>query len=175
MEGAGDFEVTRLRISLEPQANGAALRPVVHGGELVIPNSGFVKILGALLGNEIVLPQVRLTYLNSMLIAGGAEIVVRAKRGIIDQKVRTQVALSPAGNGDLRLTITDMRVGRFAAHWLLDFVLGAVDRVPGLRKSGSTSIDVDLATLLASRNVAVDLAAGVTGVNATADSLAIHF
>jgi hypothetical protein len=173
MSAPGDLEVKQLRMSLAGSPGGA-LRPVVHGGEVTIPSAGFVAILGQLLKDEIVLPQAQLRYVSSKLIDGGAEFVIRAKRGSLDQNVRARVSLAAAGNGDLRVTILDMKVGMLPAGWMLDFVLSAVDKVEGLRKSGQKSIDVNLATLLKSRDVPVELATGVTAVQATASELTIR-
>jgi hypothetical protein len=175
MDGVGDLEVSGLRLSLEPSGTGKGIRPVIHGGDVTIPNAGFTKIVHHFLGDEITLPQVRLTFVSCRLIDGGAEVVVRAKRGLLDQNVRVELELTPAGTGDLRVTIAGMRVGRLSANWLLDFVLGAVDRVEGLKKAGAKSIDIDLSALLASRDVPVDIATGVSAVNASSTALNIRF
>jgi hypothetical protein len=175
MDDLGDLEVSGVRLSLEPSGTGKGIRPVLHGGDVTIPNAGFVKIVGHFLRDDIVLPQVRLRYVSSKLVDGGAELVVKAKRGILDQNVAVKLDLAPSEAGDLRVTIAQMRVGRLSAQWLLDFVLGAVERVDGLRKSGSQSIDVNLATLLASHDVPVDIATGLSAVEAKSSALTLRF
>lgn len=174
MQGLGDLEVSGLRVSLEPSGVGNGIRPVIHGGEVTVPSTGFMKLARQFLSEGIEAPQVRLRFVSARLLDGGAEVVMKAKRGIVDQNVTLRVELAPAGNGDLRVHIADVRVGRLPAGWVLDLVLGAVERVDGLTKSGAKSIDVNLPALLASRDVPVQIAAGVSAVHATADSLTIR-
>lgn len=175
MEQLGDLEVTDLRLSLDPSGTGKGIRPVIHGGDVTMPNEGFVKIVSHFLADDIVLPQVRLRFVSCKLIDGGAELVIRAKRGLLDQNVNVGLDLAPSGNGDLRVTIERMRVGRLSAGWLLDFLLGAVDRVDGLRKSGAKSIDINLPALLASYDIPVDIATGLSDVDATSRALTLRF
>ena len=162
-----------VELSLVPTTDGSVFNPIVHSGSVSLTHEGFVHIVRTAFGERIVLPQVTLEYISCRLIDGGAELVLRAKRSPIDQTVTTRVALTPAGNGDLRATVTYMRVGIFAASWLLDFILGGVERQPGLRKSGPKSIDINLPVLLASQNVPVDLRGGVERVEATERTLTI--
>lgn len=175
MDGNGDLEVSGLRLSLEPTGEGRGVRPVVHGGDISIPDAGFKKIVGHFLSDDIVLPQVRLRFVSSKLTDGGAELVVRAKRGLLDQNVHVGVQLAPSGTGDLRVTIAQMRVGRLSASWLLGFLLGAIERVDGLQQSGAQSIDINLAVLLASYDIPVDIATGVSAVEARSTALTLRF
>lgn len=171
----GDLEVNGLRLSLEPSGAGKGIRPVIHGGDVTMPNDGFVKIVTHFLGGDIVVPRVKLRFVSCALTDGGADLALRVKRGLLDQKVRLRLGLEPAGNGDLRVNIERVDVGRLPAGWLLDFVLGAVERVDGLRKSGARSIDINLPVLLASHDVPVDISTGVSAVEATASALTIRF
>ncbi len=138
-----------------------------------LPNDGFERIVKRVFAEPLDLTYLTVALVSCRLIDGGAEIVVRARRGFLDQNVTTRVALSPAGNSDLRVTVTYMRVGFLAASWLLEYVLRAVNRQPGLRQSGAKSIDVDIAAVLQSRDIPMSLNAGVTNVSATATELMI--
>jgi hypothetical protein len=173
MTEPGHLRLDGVDLSLAPGTDGMVFRPVIHSGSVRLTNDGFVQIARVLMGDRIALPQVTLEYVSARLIDGGAEVIVRAKRSPIDQTVTTRIALTPAGNGDLRATVTYMRVGIFAASWLLDFVLGGVERQPGLRKSGPKSIDLNLPVLLASRDVPVELRGGVEQVEATEQAFTI--
>lgn len=171
----GHLIVDKLALSLVPAVGDPPLRPVVHGGEVRLLDAGFVEIVRVVVGERIVLPQLTLELRSCRLIAGGMELVLRAKRPPLDQTVTTRVALTPAGNGDLRATVTYMRVGIFAASWLLDFLLSAMPQLPGIRKSGPKSLDIDLAGVLRARDVPVDLRAGVRWVEATDGMLVLGF
>jgi hypothetical protein len=175
MAEQGHLRLDGVELSLVSTTDGPAFKPVILGGDVRLTNAGFVQIVQTIFARRINLPQVTLEYVSCKLIDGGAELVLRAKRSPIDQTVTTRIALAPAGNGDLRATVTYMRVGIFAASWLLDFILGGVERQPGLRKSGAKSIDINLPVLLASRNISVELRAGVERVAANGSELLITF
>lgn len=168
-----DLVVSNAAISFEDQPDGDALSPVINACDVRIPNEGFERIMKRVFVNPLDLTHLTVALVSCRLIDGGAEIIVRARRGFFDQNVTTHVTLSPAGNGDLRVTITYMRVGFLAASWLLEYVLGAVNRHPGLRQSGPKSIDVDIGAVLRSREAPVSSNAGVTGVSASAAEMII--
>lgn len=172
MDVLGDIIVTNAVVRLHA-GPGGRLRPAVHACELRMPNAGFVRIVEQLLAEPLDVGPATLRYDSARLIQDGVEVVVRARRGILNQSVTTRVRLSPAGNGQLRATIADLRLGPLGAGWLLESVLGAVNTQPGMRQSGPKSIDIDIATLLRERDVPVDWEAGVDVVQTTSEALVI--
>lgn len=162
-----DLTIDTLELTLAPGTDAMPFQPVVHAGTVHLSNVAFVKIVQRLLADEIVVPQAKLHLRSCRLIEGGAEVVMRAKTALLDSNLTVRASFIPAGNGDLRVTVTYMRLGMLAASWVLDLVLGSVDRYPGLRKSGAKSIDINLPTVLQSRNVPIQLDAGVEAVRVT--------
>jgi hypothetical protein len=168
-----DLTITDLGLTLVPEPGSVPFRPVIHGGVVHLSNIAFVKIVRQALRDEINTPYARLSLRSTRLIEGGAEIVLHARKAFIDTDLTTRVAFTPAGNGDLRATVTALRLGFLPAAKLLDFVLDSVNRYPGLRKSGSHSVDINLSILLQARDVPVDLDAGVEQVEANEHGLTV--
>ena len=167
MESAHDLTISNLALTLVPEPGDMPFRPVVHTGEARLSNIAFVKIVRRALSEEIATPYATLTLRSCRLIDGGAEVVLRVRKSFIDSELTTRVAFSPAGNGDLRATVTHMRLGILAASKFLNLLLDSVNKYPGLRKSGPQSIDINLSTVLQSRKIPVHLDAGVERVEAT--------
>ncbi len=172
MDVLGDIIVTNAVVRLHT-GPGGTLRPAVHACELRLPNAGFVRIVEQVLADPLDVGPATLRYDSARLIQDGVEVVVRARRGMLNQSVTTRVRLGPAGNGQLRATIADLRIGPLGAGWLLEYILGAVNRQPGMHQSGPKSIDIDIATLLRQRDVPVDWEAGVDVVQTTPEALVV--
>lgn len=171
MEVLGDVIVTNAVVRL--RADGDGLRPAIYACELRLPSTGFVRIVEHVLAEPLEVGPATLRYEAARLVEDGIEVVVRARRGILNQSVTTLVRLGPAGNGQLRATIADLRLGRLGAGWLLEYILGAVNRQPGVRQSGPRSIDIDIAAVLRERDVPIDWEAGVDIVQTTPEALVI--
>ncbi|HAX25688.1 MAG TPA: hypothetical protein DCX80_11690 [Chloroflexi bacterium] len=168
----GDLIVNNAVVRLRIEPDGT-IRPAIHACEVRLPNAGFIRIVEQLLADPVKVGPATVRYESARLIDGGVEIVVRARRGILNQPVTTRVRLSPAGNGQLRATVADLRLGPFGANWLLEHVLGSVNHQPGMRLSGPKSIDVDIAALLRERDIPLDWEAGVDIIQATPEALVI--
>ena len=169
----GDIAIVDADIGFGNGSGGDAFHPVILGCTVRISNDGFERIVRRAFALPIDLTHISLSLVSCGLTDGGAEVVARVRRGILDQLVTSRMTLAPAGDGRLRVTITYLRVGILAASWTLDYVLGAVNRLPGLRQSGPRSIDVDLVDLVHSRAVPVTVGAGVVAVTASASELVI--
>lgn len=174
-DSAGDLTITNAVLGLGTGPEGQALYPTMHAGEVRIPNAGFESIVRQALREPLDLTHLTLELVSCRLIEDGAELVLRAKRGMLNHSVTARVGLTPSGDGALRVTIGYLRVGIFAASWLLEYVLGAVNRQPGMRQSGPKSVDVDISALLQARGVPVHWQAGVEQVDARNDALTITF
>lgn len=172
MDVLGDIIVTNAVVRLRADS-GSKLRPAIHSCEVRLPNAGFVRIVEQLMAAPLDVGPAMLRYESARLIPDGAEVVVRARRGMLNQSVTARVRLSPAGNGQLRVTVADVRFGPLGASWLLEYVLGAVNRRPGMRQSGPRAVDIDIAALLRARDVPVDWEAGVDVVQTTPEALVI--
>jgi hypothetical protein len=172
---SGDLSIANAEVGMGVGPEGQALYPTIYAGEVRIPNDGFETIVRQVLREPLDLTHLTLALVSCRLIDGGAELILRAQRGRLEQTVTARAELSPAGDGALRVTIGYLRVGFFAASWLLEYVLGAVNRQPGMRQSGPKSVDVDIATLLQARGVPLHWQAGVERVDAHADALTIAF
>lgn len=168
-----DIIVTSMGLTLEQDNAEMPFRPAVHHAEVRLSSVAFEKIMRQVFGDELRLPDATINLINCGLIDGGAGMVMHVRASVINQRATVEVELTPAGTGDLRVTITHMRVGMFGAGWLLTFFLGRVNQTPGLRQSGPKSIDINLATLLQSRNVPLDLRAAVTAVRVTSQELVL--
>lgn len=162
-----DLIIANAEIAIGSGPQGEPFHPTIHACEVRLPADGFQRIVGKAFPVPLDLTHLTIAPVSCRLIDGGVEAVVRARRGFLDQNVTTRVELIPAGNGDLRVTVTYMRVGFFAASWLLEYILGAVNRQPGLRQSRPKSIDVNVAVLLRSLDVPITWDSGVTHVSAS--------
>ena len=169
----GDIAIVDADIGFENGPGGELFHPVIHSCTVRIGDTGFERIVRRALPQTIDLTHISFSLVSCRLIDGGAEVVAQVRRGILNQLVTSRMTLVPAGDGKLRVTITYLRVGFLAASWMLDYVLGAVNRLPGLRQSGPQSIDVDLVELVRSRAVPVTVGAGVVAVTASASELVI--
>jgi hypothetical protein len=169
------LSITNAEIGVGVGPEGQALYPTMLAGEVRIPNNGFENIVRQVLREPLDLTHLTLALVSCRLIDGGAELILRAQRGRLEQTVTARVALEPSGDGALRVTIGYLRVGFCAASWLLDYVLGAVNRQPGMRQSGPKSVDVDVSALLQARGVPLHWQAGVERVDAHDGALTIAF
>jgi len=171
MRSTDDIIITNAIIQL--RAAGNNLRPAIVGGEVTLTNTGLIRIVEHVLAEPLEVGGANLRYVSARLEDGALELVMRVRRSIINQNVTARVELTPSGAGDLTATISDLRVGRLGAAWLLDFLLSAVNQQPGLRQSGARSIDIDVNALLQARNIDIDWEARIQQVRTTPAGLTI--
>ncbi|MCO5175461.1 MAG: hypothetical protein M9890_00555 [Thermomicrobiales bacterium] len=171
MRSTDDIIITNAIIQL--RAAGDKLRPAIVGGEVTLTSPGLIRIIEHVLSEPLEIGGATLTYVSASLDDGALEMVMRVRRSIINQNVTARVELSPSSSGDLTATISDLRVGRLGAAWLLDFVLSAVNQQPGLRQSGPRSIDIDVSALLQARNIDLEWETRIQQVRTTPAGLTI--
>lgn len=171
MQSAHDIIISKAIIQLRPA--GDVLRPAIVGGEVTLTQAGLIRIVEHVLAEPLEVGGAHLHYVSARVDDGALEMVLRVRRSIINQHVTARVQLSPSSTGDLTATISDLRVGRLGAAWLLDFLLSAVNQQPGLRQSGARSFDIDISALLHARDVAIDWEARIQQVRVAPAGLTI--